>query len=98
VYSLVDGLVPGRSGGGGVWLADIVVLTIGLQIPSATSVLSLTLSLGNQCSGQRLAVSIHLYIFQVLAEPLRRQLYQAPVSMYFLESTTLSIFGDCIWD
>jgi hypothetical protein len=44
VYSLVGGLIPGRSGGkGGVyWLVDIVVLPMGLQIPSASSVLSLT--------------------------------------------------------
>jgi hypothetical protein len=46
VYSLVGGLVPGSSGGGGVWVVDIVVLPIGLQIPSAPSVLPLTSPLG----------------------------------------------------
>ena len=39
-----------------------------------------------------------LYICQALAEPLRRQLYQALVSKHFLASTILSGFGDCIWD
>ena len=37
-------------------------------------------------------------IFQALAEPLRRQLYQAPVSKLLLASTIVSGFGDCIWD
>jgi hypothetical protein len=32
------------------------------------------------------------------AEPLRRQLYQAPVSKHFLASTIVSGFGVCIWD
>ena len=51
VYSLVDGLVPGSYGGwgGGVWLVDIVVLPIGLQSPSAPTVLPLTPSLGTLC-------------------------------------------------
>ena len=43
-------------------------------------------------------VSIHLWICQALAEPLRRQLYQASVSMHFLASTIVPWFGDCIWD
>ena len=37
-------------------------------------------------------------ICQALAEPLRRQLYQAPVSKHLLASTTVSGFGDCLWD
>jgi hypothetical protein len=45
VYSLVGGLVPGNSGSG-VCLVDIVVLPMGLQTPSAPSVLSLTPPLG----------------------------------------------------
>jgi hypothetical protein len=73
VYSLVGGLVPGSFGGGLV--VDIVVLPMGLQTPSAPLVLSLTPPLGTPCSIQWLAVSIHLYICQALAEPLRRQLY-----------------------
>jgi hypothetical protein len=45
-----------------------------------------------------MAVSIHFCICQVLAEPLRRQLYQVPVSKHLLASTIVSGFGDCIWD
>jgi hypothetical protein len=33
-----------------------------------------------------------------LAEPLRRKLYQAPVSWHFLASTIVSGFDNCIWD
>jgi hypothetical protein len=33
-----------------------------------------------------------------LAEPLRRQLYQAPVSKHFLASAIVSGFGVCMWD
>jgi hypothetical protein len=43
-------------------------------------------------------MSIHFCISQALAEPLRRQLYQAPVSKHLLASTTVSGFDDCIWD
>ena len=55
-----------------VCLVDTVVLPMGLQTPSAPSVLSLT--------PPWLAVSIHLCIGQALAGPLRRQLYQTPFS------------------
>jgi hypothetical protein len=44
-----------------------------------------------------MAVSIHFCICQALAEPLRRQLYQAPVSKLLLASTIVSGFGGCIW-
>jgi hypothetical protein len=71
---------------------------MGLQTPSAPSVLSLTPPLGTQCSVQRLAVSIPLCICQALAEPLRRQLYQTPVNKHFLASTIVSALGNCIWD
>ena len=77
---------------------DIVVLPVGLQTPSVPSFLSLTPPLGTQCSVQWIAVSIHLCICQALAEPLRRQLYQAADSEFFLASTIVSGFGDCIWD
>jgi hypothetical protein len=50
------------------------------------------------CSVQGLAASICLCICQTLAEPLRRQLYQAPVSTQFLASKIVSGFGDCMWD
>ena len=71
---------------------------MGLQTPSAPWVLSLAPSLGTLCSVQWMAVSIHFCICQALAEPLRRQLYQAPVSKHLLASTIVSGFGDCIWD
>jgi hypothetical protein len=45
-----------------------------------------------------MAVSIHLIICDALAESLRRELYQAPVSKHLLVSTTVSGFGDCKWD
>jgi hypothetical protein len=69
-----------------------------LQIPSAPWVLSLAHPLGALYSVQWLAVSIHLCICQALAEPLRKQLYQAPVSKLLLASTIVSGFGDCMWD
>jgi hypothetical protein len=96
VYSLVDGLVPGSSWGTGWFI--IVVPPMGLQTPSAPSVLSLDLPLGTLCSVQWLAESIHLCICQALIEPLRRQLYEAPVSKYLLASIIVSGFVDCIWD
>jgi hypothetical protein len=37
-------------------------------------------------------------IHQALAEPLRRQLYQAPVSKILLATTIVSGFGGCLWD
>jgi hypothetical protein len=54
--------------------------------------------LGSPCSVQWLAVSFHIFIGHPLAEPLRRQLYQAPVSKHFLASTIVSGIGVCIWD
>ena len=78
-----------------IWLVDIVVLPMGLQTPSALSVLSLTSPLGILCSVQWLAACICLCTSQALAEPLRRQLYQA---QHFLASTIVFGFGDCIWD
>jgi hypothetical protein len=49
-------------------------------------------------SVQWLAVSICLCICQALAEPLKRQPYQASVSKHFLASAITSRFWDCIWD
>jgi hypothetical protein len=73
-----------------VWLVDIIMLPMGLQTSSAPSILSLTPLLGTPCSVQWLTMSIHLCICQVLAELLRRQLYQAPASKHFLSSTMVS--------
>jgi hypothetical protein len=96
VYSLVGGLVPGNSGG--VLLVDIIVIPMGFQTLSALSVLSLTPPLGSPCSVGCLAASICLCIGQALSEPLRSQLYQAPVNMHFLASAIVSGFDGCIWD
>jgi hypothetical protein len=66
--------------------------------PSAPWVLSLSPSLGTLCSVQWIIVSIHFCICKALAEPLRRQLYQAPVSRFLLASAIVSGFGGCLWD
>jgi hypothetical protein len=71
---------------------------MGLQTPSAPWVVSLALSLGTLCSIKWMAVSIHFCICQAPAEPLRRQLYQAPVSKLLLASIVVSGFCGCIWD
>jgi hypothetical protein len=55
-------------------------LPMGLQTLSAPWVLSLAPSLGILCFIQWMIMSIHICIYQSLAEPLRRQLYQTPVS------------------
>jgi hypothetical protein len=82
----------------GVWLVDIVVLSMGFQTTSTPSVPSLTPLLGTPCSVQWLAVNIRLCICKALAWPLRKQPYRAPFSMCFLPSTIVSGFGNCIWD
>jgi hypothetical protein len=66
---------------------------MGLQTPSAPLVLSLAPPLGTLCSVQWLAESIHLFICQALAKPLRRQLYQPSVSKHLLASIIVSGFG-----
>ena len=83
---------------GGYLLVHIVVPPMGLQAPSAPWVLSLSPPLEILCSVQWMVVGIHLCMFQALAEPLRRQLYQAPVNKHLLASTIVSWFGNCIWD
>jgi hypothetical protein len=69
-----------------------------LQSPSAPSVFSLTPPLRTPCSVQWLAMNIHLCICKALGVPLRRQLYQSPLSKHFLTSTRVSNFDSCIWD
>ena len=76
-------------------MVDTVVLPMELKTPS---VLVLTSPFRSPCSVQWLAVSTCLCICQAMEEPLRRQIYQAPVSMNFLSSAIVSGFGDCIWD
>jgi hypothetical protein len=41
-------------------------------------------------------VSIYFCIFQALEKPLKRELYQAPVSRPFLASAIVSGFGGCL--
>ena len=59
VYSLVGGLVPGNSGE--IWLVDIDVHPMGLQTPSAPSVLSLSPPLGAHSSSW-LLVSASVFV------------------------------------
>ena len=75
-----------------LWLFRIVdiVLPMGLQSPSAPSVLPLALPLGSPGSVRWLTVSIYICIGQVLVEPLREQPYQAPVTKCFLASAIVS--------
>jgi hypothetical protein len=80
------------------WLFHIVVLPMGLQTPSAPWVFSLAPLLGTLCSFQWMSVSIYFCIWQALAEPLRRQLYQTLVSNPLLASTIGSGFGGCLWN
>ena len=75
----------------------VVVLPMGLQTLSTSSIHSLTPPLGTPCSVQWLTASICFYICQALAEPLMRQLYQAPVIIHFFVSIIVSMFGDCTW-
>ena len=82
----------------GYWLVHIVVPPMRLQTPSAPWIFSLVPSLGTLCSIQWIAVSIHFCICQALVEPLRRQLYQAPVSKHLLASIVVSKFSDSVWD
>jgi hypothetical protein len=81
-----------------VCLVDIVVLPVGLQIASASIVLAPTSPLGSPHSVKYLAVYIHVCTGPALAEPLRRQLYWAPVSKNFLVSVIMSGFGVSKWD
>ena len=81
----------------GVWPVDTVAPSMGLQTPSASSVPSPTPPSGTLCLVQWLTVSIHLCICQALAEPFRRQPFQAPISKHFPASAIASGFGDCIW-
>ena len=79
-------------------MVDIVVLLMRLQNPSTPSVPSLTPLLGTLHSVQWLVANIYFCICKALSGPLRRQPYQAPFSMHFLESTRVSGFLNCIRD
>ena len=92
IYPLAGALVPGSSGG--ILFIEIVILPMWLQSPSAPSVLPLE----SLCSGGWLAVSNSICIGHTLAEALRGQLYQAPISNYFLASAIVSGFAVCRWN
>ena len=76
-----------------VQLVDIILL-MGLHSPSAPSFFPLALPLESPGSVRWLPVSICICIDQVLVEPLREQLYQAPVSKHFLASAIVLGVGD----
>jgi hypothetical protein len=81
-----------------IWPVDSVAPSMGLQTPSALQTLLQLLHWGPLSSVQWLAESFLLSICQALAEPLRRQSYQASISKHFLAFTIESGFGGCIWD
>ena len=91
MYSLVGSLVPGSSGVSG-WLIFFFYLWVTNPFSSFSSFSNASIGV------QWLAVNIHLCICQAVAEPLRRQLYDAPVSKHFLASTSVSGFAVCVWD
>jgi len=72
-------------------LVGIVVLE-GLQVPSALSILSHTSPTGTpfQFNGFLLPFTLYCHI---LVKPLKRQIYQGPVSIHLLASSILSRFG-----
>ena len=76
-------------------MAHIFVPPMGFQVPSGPWVLSLDHSLGTLCFFHWLTVSLNFCICHALPEPLRRQLYQAPVSWHLLTSDRVSGFGHC---
>jgi hypothetical protein len=69
-----------------------------LQTPSAFSIFPLILPFRFSCSIQWLDTNILICIGQALAKPLGGQLYQAPVSKYFLASAIVFGFGFWRWD
>jgi hypothetical protein len=97
VYYLVGGLVPVSSWGSG-WLILLFFLWGCKPDHLLQSLLGLTPPLGFPCLDRWLVASTYIYIDQGLAEPLRRWLYQAPVSKQFLASTIVFRFGVCMWD
>jgi hypothetical protein len=95
VYSLVNGTVPGSSRESGQLI--LLLPPWSCKPPQLFQSLLQLLHQGPH-SAQWLAMSIHLYICQALAELLRRQQYQAPINMHFPASTIASGVGDSMWD
>jgi len=77
-------------------LVGIVVL-MGLQTPSALSILPLIPPKGVLFSVWWFVASIDLCIGHVLDVSLRRDLYPVPFSMHFLVSSILSSIGGYIY-
>ena len=73
-------------------MVDIVVLPMGLQAPSAPSVISLTPPLGTLCSPTVDCEPLYLSGSGTATQE------TAPISKHFLASTLVSGFGDCILD
>jgi hypothetical protein len=82
----------------GFWLVHTVVLPLSYKPLQLLQSFLLTPPLRTLCSVQWLAASISLCTCQALAGPLRRQLYQAPVSKHLLSCTIGSWLSICIWD
>jgi hypothetical protein len=97
VYSVVDGLVPGSSEGSG-WLILLFFLWGCKPLQLLQSFLSLLHWWPHW--GHHAQSNAWLWAFtQYLSgsgRPLRRKLYQALVSMHFLASTVVYVFGYCI--
>ena len=93
VYSLVGGSDPWSPGK--VWPVGTVAPAWDCKSSSSFNPFSSS-SLGTPRSVQWLASSIHLHTCQTLAEPIRTQLYLAPVNKHFPTSPIVSGFGDCI--
>ena len=96
VYSLVGVLVPGSSVGSG--LLTLLLPPWGFKSPQFLQSLLQLLHQRPLSPVQWLAASFLFCICQALAEPLRRQPYQASISKHFLAFTIESGFGGCIWD
>ena len=82
----------------GLLIGSYCCSSYGAANPFSSCILALAPPLGTLCSVQWLSESIHVCNCQAQAEPLRRQLYHVPISMQFLASTVVSVFGDYIWN
>jgi hypothetical protein len=76
------------------WLVHIVVTPMGLKSLSTPWRCISSSPIGDFVKW--LTENIHLCVCQALAEPLRRQLYQAAINKHFLATTKVSGFGRVI--
>ena len=96
VYCSVVGLAPGSSWGTG-WTILLLFFLWGCSTFNSFCPLANSSS-GDHTLSPKVGCGIHLCVYKALAGLLRRQLYQAPFIMHFLESTTVYWFGNSIWD